>query len=188
MAVTHCPVDADALGELFEHFVKLIGLRACDGLKRGFVALLVPDLVVIAALAARSNRQNNQVENQPPLQAVLFDHPPIGQELLQISPHRPVAGRLRSAEVDQEYANTAAGSRNDIRAHGLRSSAISLPSFGSVPGATNFTAPFSFVIECKVAATAASSAASNEACSASNVILSCSPARSTTRRRRLSSG
>ena len=40
----------------------------------------------------------------------------------------------------------------------MRSSAITLPSFGSVPGATSFTAPLSLVIDCSVAATAASSA------------------------------
>ena len=36
----------------------------------------------------------------------------------------------------------------------MRSSAITLPSFGSVPGATSFTAPLSLVTDCKVAATA----------------------------------
>ena len=37
-----------------------------------------------------------------------------------------------------------------------RSSAITLPSFGSVPGATSFTAPLSFVTDCNVSATVCS--------------------------------
>ena len=36
----------------------------------------------------------------------------------------------------------------------MRSSAITLPSFGSVPGATSFTSPLSLVTDCRVAAIA----------------------------------
>src|SRR4029077_78853 len=185
--VAHGPVDSDALVNLVEDFVELVGLRACDGFQRGLVAILVPDLVVVAPLAARPDRQDDEIEHEPPFEAILLDHAPVRQKFLEITAHRPVTGRVGRAEVDQQHTDPAAGCRNCRRTHGLRSSAISLPSFGSVPGVTSFTEPFSFVIDCKAAAIAAARAASAGAHSASNAIVSCSASRSTTRRTRLSS-
>ena len=149
------------LSILSQDLVELVGLRACDGLERRLVALPVPDLVVVAALAAGPHGQDDEIEHQPPFEAVLLDHAAVGEKFLQITAHRPVTGRVGRAEIDQQHADAAAGIAGTVvGTHGLRSSAITLPSFGSVPGATSFTAPLSLVIDCKVAATAASSAAS----------------------------
>ena len=137
---------------------ELVGLRARDGLERRFVALSVPDLVVVAALAAGPHGQDDEIEHEPPFEAVLLDHAAVGQKFLQVAAHRPIIGRVGRAEIDQQHADAAADCRNCRGTHGLRSSAISLPSFGSVPGAISFTAPLSLVIDCKVAAIAASRA------------------------------
>src|SRR5262249_364339 len=114
---------------------------------RRFVALCVPDLVVITTLASWAYRQNDQIENRPPFQAVLFDHATVGKKFLQIASHGPVACRFGCAEIDQQDTGAAARNRNGFWIHDLRSSAISFPSFGKVPGAISFTEPLSFVIE-----------------------------------------
>src|ERR1019366_7031322 len=151
-----------------EHLLELVGLRARHGLERRFIALLVPDLVVIAALTAGAHRQDDEVEHQPPLDAVFLDDAAVGEKLLQVAAHRPVIGGVGRAEIDQQHADAAARHWGCGRAHDL-------PSFGSAPGATSLTAPLSLVTDCSVAATVASSAASGAAHSAISVMLSCSP-------------
>src|SRR5262245_13486536 len=123
----------------------------------------------------------------PPFAPIFLDDPAVGEKFFQIAPHGPVTGRVWRAEIDQQYPN-ATGGRNGVRVHSLRSSAMILPSFGNDPGATSFTAPLSLVTDCRLAAIARSSAASDAGLSASKVIVSWSSFRPTTRRRRLSSG
>src|SRR5262249_37077660 len=69
-----------------------------------------------------------------------------------------------------------------------RSSVITLPSFGRLPGATSFTSPPSFVTARSVATTASCKGAAGVAHSAIRVMTSCSPARATTSRNRPTSG
>ena len=83
-------------------------LRAGDGLQRPLVALLVPDRIVVAALGGRAARQDDEIEDRPPQPARRLDHAPVGQELLEIAPHRPIVGRLRRAEIDDQHADPAA--------------------------------------------------------------------------------
>ena len=114
IAVAHRPVDRDAAVDRRERRGELLGLRARDGLQRRFVALAVPDLVVVAPLAPRPHRQDDQVEDQPPLEAVLLDHAAVGEKLLQIAPHRPVVGRIRRAEIDEQHADAARRDRRMV--------------------------------------------------------------------------
>ena len=77
---------------------------------------LVPDLVVVAALAAGPHGQDDEIEHQPPLEAVFLDHAAVGEKFLQIAPHRPVVGRVRRAEIDQQHADAARDRRMVLRA------------------------------------------------------------------------
>ncbi len=78
----------------------------------------------------------------------------------------------------------------DLRASGQtgRSSAITLPSLGRLPGAANTTAPLSLVTATADSAMARESESDGAAVSACSVITSCSFARDTTRRSRPISG
>src|SRR5581483_7676489 len=98
--------------DLFKDLVELVRLGPRYGLQRRLVSLPVPDLVVVATLAARPDRQDDEIEDKPPLQAVFLDHAPVRQKLLEIPAHRPVIGRIRRAEIDQQHADAAAGYRN----------------------------------------------------------------------------
>src|SRR6185312_12198542 len=81
--------------------------------------------------------------------------------------HQRVYARLRRAMALRSARDT-----QPLHPTGL-SSAITLPSFGSEPGATSMTTPLSLVIDCKVAATEPSSDGSGAAHSATSVIVSC---------------
>ncbi len=100
IAVAHRPVDGEPRIHRRERRAELFGLRARDGLQRRFVALAIPDLGVVAAFPARPDRQDDQVEDQPPYQPVRLDHAAVGEKLLQIPAHRPVVGCVRRAEID----------------------------------------------------------------------------------------
>ena len=106
VGVAHRPVDDDPL--VAEPGRELLCLRARDGLERALVELRVPDLGVVLALAAGADGQDDQVEDRPPLPARQLDHALVGEELLEIAPHRPVAGGVGRAEVEQEDADAAA--------------------------------------------------------------------------------
>ena len=84
------------------------GLRTRDGLERTLVALAVPDLGVIPALPARPHGQNDQVEDRPPLPARHLDDARVGEELLEVAAHRPIAGGVGRAEVQEQHADAAA--------------------------------------------------------------------------------
>ena len=100
---------AERVGELF-------GLRARDGLQRALVALLVPDRLVVLALAAAGARDRMiEIEDRPPQPARRLDDAPVGQEFLEIAPHRPIVGRLRRAEIDEQHADPPAWRRRDGR-------------------------------------------------------------------------
>ena len=92
------PVIGDRRGKLF-------GLRARDRLERGFVLLGVPDLLVVARLAAGADAQDEAIEDDLPEQALIFDHARIGKEFLQIDPHAAGVRRIGGAEVDQQHAD-----------------------------------------------------------------------------------
>ena len=51
----------------------------------------------------RPRRQNEEVEDGPPERPPDLDHAPVGEELLQIAPHRPIVGAGRRAEIDEEH-------------------------------------------------------------------------------------
>ena len=108
MAVAHRPVDDDVRAQRLQRAGKLLGLRAGDGLERGFVLLLVPDLGVVARLAARADAQDDAVERELPHQALVLNHARIGEELLEIAAHRCGVGAVGGAEIDQQYADLAA--------------------------------------------------------------------------------
>src|SRR5262249_11263302 len=86
---------------------ELFGLRAGDGLERGFVLFVVPDLGVVARLASRPDGQDDAVENELPQRSLILDHARIGEKLLEIAAHRWRIGRLRGAEIDQQHADLA---------------------------------------------------------------------------------
>ena len=65
-------------------------------LQRALVALPVPDRVVVRALAGRPLAQDDELQQRLPQPGRVVDHPPVGQELAQIAPHRPVVGGVRA--------------------------------------------------------------------------------------------
>ena len=109
--VSHRPVDDDVLAEWLEQVGELLGLRAGDGLDRRFVPLTIPDFPVVAHFAPRAERQNDAVENDLPQQRILFDHARIGEEFLEIAPHRRGIGGIRRAEIDQKHADARSPAR-----------------------------------------------------------------------------
>ena len=66
VAVTHGPFDHELVTERLERAGELDGLRARDGLERGFVAFVVPDFCVVARLFAWPDRQDHSVEDDLP--------------------------------------------------------------------------------------------------------------------------
>ena len=114
LAVAHRPIDADALALASEARLQHFGLGAGDRLERPLVTFLVPDRGVVAALGAGPHRQDHEIEERPPKPARGLDHAPVGKELLEIAAHRPIIGRLRRAEVDEEHADPARP-RGDVR-------------------------------------------------------------------------
>ena len=106
IGVAHGPVHDDAL--IRQQRGQLLGLRARDGLERPLVALPVPDLVVVLALAAGADAQDDQVEDRPPLPARHLDDAPVGEELLEVAAHRPIVGAVGRAEVQEQHADAAA--------------------------------------------------------------------------------
>ena len=101
IGVAHGPVDDDALARQrraasFSACERVMVLSGPSSRSR------VPDLGVVLALAAGADGQDDQVEDRPPFPARLLDHAPVGEELLQIAPHRPVAGAVGRAEVEQQ--------------------------------------------------------------------------------------
>src|SRR5262249_31877815 len=75
MAVTHGPLDHELLAQRLERAGKFYGLRAGDGLERGFVAFVVPDFCVVARLFAWPHRQDHAVEDELPQRPLILDHP-----------------------------------------------------------------------------------------------------------------
>ena len=108
IAVAHRPVDQQPRPARRQRGGELLGLRAGDGLERGFVLVLVPDLGVVARLAARADAQDDAVERELPHQALVLDHARIGEELLEIAAHRRGVGAVGGAEIDEEHADLAA--------------------------------------------------------------------------------
>ena len=104
IAVAHRPVDHDMV-VIGDRRGQLFGLRARDGLQRGFVLLGVPDLLVVARLAAGADAQDDAVEDQLPQQPLILDHARIGEKFLEIDPHAPGVGGVGGAEIDQQHAD-----------------------------------------------------------------------------------
>ena len=70
---------------------------------------------VVLALAAGAHRQDDQVEDRPPLPARHLDDALVGQELLEVAAHRPVVGAVGRAEVEQQHAERGRAPRPDGR-------------------------------------------------------------------------
>ena len=104
LAVAHRPVDHDGIPH---RRLQALALAAGGRLERPLVAGVVPDAGVVAALRPRALGQDDQVEQRPPDQPGHLDDPPVRQELLEVAPHRPVAGALGGAEVHQQDADAA---------------------------------------------------------------------------------
>ena len=104
IAVAHRPIDHDMV-MVGDRLAKLFGLRARNGLQRRFVFLGVPDLLVVAGFAPRTRVQDDAVQRQLPQQSLVFDHPRIGQEFLEVNPHAPGVGAVGRAEIDQQHAD-----------------------------------------------------------------------------------
>ncbi len=108
LAVAHGPIDDDAIpGDGAQMLLRLLGLGARDGLERAFVAGLVPDQVVVAALLLGPRLEDDQVEDRPPQPPRRLDHALVGEELAQIGAHRPIARRLRRAEIHDQHTEPA---------------------------------------------------------------------------------
>ena len=85
----------------------LSALAARYGAQRQLVALFVPDQPVGFAGFERTLRKHNQVQYEPPDDGVHLDDAPVGEELLQIAAHGPIAGGVRRAEIEEQHANAA---------------------------------------------------------------------------------
>ncbi len=70
--------------------------------------------VGLAALR-RPRGEHDAVQDQPPHHPVHFDHAAVGEELLEIAPHRPIVGVVRRAEIDQKHADLAEDTRTAIK-------------------------------------------------------------------------
>jgi hypothetical protein len=107
MAVTHRPVDQQLVLRQRppERVGQLDALLAGDRAQRRFVPLPVPDRRVRLAAAGWPRGQDDQVQQRLPDQRVDVDHALVAKELLQIAAHRPVVGRIRRAEVQQQHAD-----------------------------------------------------------------------------------
>ncbi len=107
IAVAHRPVDHELRAERLERAAELLRLRAGDGLERGFVLLVVPDLGVVARLAPRPDAQDDAVEHELPQRALVLDHPRIAEEFLEVAAHGLRVGGVGGAEIDQQHADLA---------------------------------------------------------------------------------
>ena len=105
--VTHGPIDDDMLAKRLEDPAELFRLRAGDRFDWRFVLVAIPDFLIVAGSTPRAQWQDNGVEERLPLQRILLDHTLVGQKLLQVTPHRRGRVRIRSAEIDEEHADTA---------------------------------------------------------------------------------
>ncbi len=126
-AVAHRPIDDDGViakapaePARRDRGAELFGLRPRHRLQRAFVQLPVPDRLIVLAARLGAPRQNDEIEDRPPDQARRIDHAPVGQEFLEIAPHRPVAERVGRAEIDQQDADLSRMRRNVVRRRGNR--------------------------------------------------------------------
>ena len=103
LAVAHGPIDRDLVArDGLQVLGDLLGLVAGDGLERALVALVVPDRRVIAALGAGALGEDDEVEDRPPQEARSLDDAPVGEKLLQVAAHRPVARCPRACPDSSE--------------------------------------------------------------------------------------
>ena len=107
IAIAHAPIDHNAIIDGGEALGEFFGLRAGDGFERALIALLVPDRVIILALGAGTDREDDEIEDRPPDQARDFNDALIGQEFLEIAPHGPVIGGVGRAQIEQQNADLA---------------------------------------------------------------------------------
>ena len=102
LAVPHPPV-ADDLRVAGQGLGELFGLRTRIGAQIALVALLVPDRFISLADLARPRVQDDAEQDRVPHCLGPFDHALVGQELLQIAPHRCVVGAVRRSQIDQQH-------------------------------------------------------------------------------------
>ena len=120
IAVAHRPVDHQPWRALLQPCRQLLRLAAGDRLERALVALLVPDRVVVVALARGTLAQDHELQQRLPEPGRIVDHPLVGEELGEIAPHRPVVGGVRRAEIHQHDADAVRARRPGARQEGLR--------------------------------------------------------------------
>src|SRR3546814_13272150 len=80
--------------------LKCLGLARRDGGERR--AFLAPHLLVGMGGFPGPRAEGHPAQDRLPRPFGYLDHARVGEELLQISPHRARLGRLRRAEVDEE--------------------------------------------------------------------------------------
>ncbi len=105
-AIAHGPVDNNTV-IIGKGRGNCLGLVAGDGFEGTFVEFLVPDLFIGMATALGPLGQDDAIENEPPKDAIGFDNAGIGQEFLQVAPHRPIRCGLGGAEVDEQNTDLA---------------------------------------------------------------------------------
>ena len=93
--------------------------RLAFGVRAQGRAVRAPDLRVALSRALGPERQDDQIQYQPPQRPRNFDHARIGQEFTQVTAHRRRGRRIGRAEVDQQDA-------------ALRRAAVSVGGFGEV--------------------------------------------------------
>jgi hypothetical protein len=84
---------------------KLVGLVARVGSQITLIEILIPDFLVGLADAPGAGVEDNAEKDRIPEKARPFDHPPVGEEFLQIAAHGGEVGAVGCAEVDDEHAN-----------------------------------------------------------------------------------
>src|SRR5262249_38513143 len=98
-------LHAEADRQRGQQLLERLGLFARQ-MQQGRAGLGVPDALVLGSRLFRPSRQDEQVKDEPPLEAGLFNDARIVQELSQVPPQRLGSGGIGSTELNQEYAGS----------------------------------------------------------------------------------
>jgi hypothetical protein len=77
--------------------------------------LLVPDAAIGGAGGEGPLGQDDELQQRLPEPRRVVDHPPVGQELVEVAPHRPVVGRVGRAEIGEDHADPRRRHRRMVR-------------------------------------------------------------------------
>jgi hypothetical protein len=92
-------------GWVAKRFAQHVGLVACVGAQIALIEILVPDLLIGLADALGSGVENNAEQNRVPKRARPLDDPLVGQEFLEVTPHRTVVGSVGRSQIDEQDAD-----------------------------------------------------------------------------------